>query len=103
MQTTAPAKPLLTRAWEARSRARTQQLRVYRIAEQQCYEAPSASHPGERHQLTRDRNGWACTCQGYRVTSFCHHLGALARRAEREGWQLRRIARSPEAARRYQA
>ena len=36
--------------------------------------------------------GWACTCEGYLHTNCCKHLGALERRAAREGWAFGTIA-----------
>jgi hypothetical protein len=31
---------------------------------------------------------WLCDCPGFRYSGCCKHLGALERRATREGWQL---------------
>ena len=36
--------------------------------------------------------GWACSCEGYLHTGCCKHLGAVERRAEREGWRFGQVA-----------
>ena len=56
------------------------------------YCTPARSEPGTTHTIARTPVGWACSCLGYFHTGVCKHLGAVERRAEREGWAFGRIA-----------
>jgi hypothetical protein len=38
--------------------------------------------------MQRTAAGWVCGCDGYLHTGCCKHLGAVERRAEREGWDF---------------
>jgi hypothetical protein len=81
---------------EIDARARAKKLGVFvtvRLA-REWYQSPSQSNPGEIYDLVRTGRGWACTCKGWQFTGLCKHLGALERRAEREGWSYGfRVAR----------
>ena len=61
----------------------------------------SRSQLGTLHTIQRTPAGWACSCEGYLRTNCGKHLGAVERRAEREGWAigttapLDRVARVP--------
>ncbi len=80
------AKPQTAREIEARGRARALGVRVAVIAEARRYCAVSQSEAGATHTTARTPVGWACSCQGYYHTGCCKHLGAVQRRAAREGW-----------------
>ena len=82
------SKPQDARQVEARARARTRGVRVAVLVEARKYTAHSLSEPGVTHTLERSRDGWVCSCLGYVYTGMCHHLGALERRSEREGWRF---------------
>ena len=77
---------------EARARARQLRVRVGVVAEAQSYTTRSQSQPGVRYTMQRTPAGWACSCQGYRQSGACKHLGQVERRSEREGWEFGRIA-----------
>ncbi len=80
------------RMLEARSRARHRGVRVEVVRPHREYISRSVSRPGLVHHITRTTNGWVCTCEGYRYTGLCQHLAGVARRSEREGFDLGRIA-----------
>ena len=86
------SKPQEARAIEARARARCCGVRVAVIVEARRYCTPARSEPGTTHTIARTPVGWACSCPGYFYTGVCKHLGAVARRAEREGWAFGTIA-----------
>ena len=80
------SKPQPARQLEARARARTFGVRVAVVVEASRYVSHSQSEPGVVHTLQRTRDGWCCSCKGYTYTGCCRHLGAVERRAAREGW-----------------
>jgi len=86
------SKPQAAREIEARARARTCGVRVAVVVEARRYVAVSQSEPGLLRTIARTPVGWACSCPGYEHTGVCKHLGAVARRAEREGWPFGSIA-----------
>ncbi len=86
------SKPQAAREIEARARARTCGVRVAVVVEARRYVAVSQSEPGLIRTIARTPVGWACSCPGYEHTGVCKHLGAVARRAEREGWPFGSIA-----------
>lgn len=86
------SKPQQAREIEARARARQLRVRVAVVAEAQSYTAPSRSRPGVRYTMQRTPAGWACSCEGYRHTGACKHLGQVERRSEREGWDFGAVA-----------
>lgn len=88
-----PPKPLAARLVEARGRARANGVRVEVVTPRRRYNARSVSRPGVVHTLTRRADGWTCSCEGYTYSGMCHHIGQLARRAEREGWGVEKVAR----------
>ena len=92
-------KSQAAREIEARERARTRGIRVAVVVEARRYVAHSASRPGLIHTLQRTRRGWLCSCEGYEHTGCCQHLGALQRRAERDGWAFGAIAALADAER----
>ena len=56
------------------------------VVEASRYVSHSQSEPGVVHTLQRTRDGWCCTCPCFEFTGCCKHLGAVERRAAREGW-----------------
>ena len=80
------------RQLEARTRARTLGVRVAVVSEARRYVSASQSQPGTVHAIARTPIGWACSCDGYLHTGVCKHLGAVERRAAREGWASGRLA-----------
>ncbi len=86
------SKPLEARQLEARARARTRRVKVAVVVEARKYVTASQSHPGTVYTLLRTPAGWACECEGYLHTGMCKHLGAVERRAAREGWPFGVIA-----------
>ena len=76
------SKPPEARQVEARARARTRGVTVAVVSEACRYVSA----------IERTPAGWACSCQGYEFTGCCKHLGAVERRAEREGWRFGQIA-----------
>ncbi len=87
-----PTKPQHAREIEARARARQHGVRVVVVSEAQHYTTPSQSRPGVTHTIQRTPAGWACSCEGYRHTGVCKHIGQVERRSEREGWDFGAIA-----------
>ena len=47
---------------------------------------------GTLYTIQRTPAGWACSCDGYLHTGCCKHLGAVERRAAREGWRFGTVA-----------
>jgi len=86
------SKPQGAREIEARGRARALGVRVAVVVEARRYVAVSQSEPGVIRTIARTPVGWACSCPGYEHTGVCKHLGAVQRRAAREGWPFDRIA-----------
>ncbi len=86
------AKPQEAREVEARGRACALGVRVAVVVETRRYYTVSQSEPGTTHTIARTPVGWACSCQGYYHTGCCKHLGAVQRRAAREGWAFGAIA-----------
>ena len=86
------SKPLEARQVEARARARLRGVKIAVVVEARKYVTASQSHPGTLYTILRTPAGWACECEGYFHTGCCKHLGALERRAEREGWPFGAIA-----------
>jgi len=86
------AKPQGAREIEARGRARALGVRVAVVVEARRYCAASQGEAGVAHTIARTPVGWACSCQGYFHTGVCKHLGAVQRRACREGWTFGAIA-----------
>jgi len=86
------AKPQEARQLESRARARTLGVRVAVVSEARQYVTASQSQPGTLYTIQRTPVGWACSCDGYLHTGCCKHLGAVERRAEREGWRFGQIA-----------
>ncbi len=86
------SKPPAARQAEARARARTCRVKVAVVVEARKYVTASQSHPGTLYTLLRTPAGWACECEGYFHTGMCKHLGAVERRASREGWPFGVIA-----------
>ncbi len=86
------SKPPAARQVEARARARTLGVKVAVVVEARRYVTASQSQPGTVYVIERTPVGWACSCQGYEMTGMCKHLGAVERRAEREGWAFGTIA-----------
>ncbi len=86
------SKPPEARQIEARARAKTCGVRVAVLVEARRYCTHSQSEPGTVHTVERTPVGWACSCLGYFHTGCCKHLGAVERRAAREGWPFGTIA-----------
>ena len=86
------SKPLEARQVEARARARTMGVKVAVVVHCRKYASASQSHPGTLYTILRTPVGWACECEGYFHTGCCKHLGAVERRAAREGWPFGVIA-----------
>ena len=86
------SKPPEARQVEARARARTRGVTVAVVSEARRYVTASQSAPGTVYAIERTPVGWACSCQGYEHTGMCKHIGAVERRAEREGWAFGIIA-----------
>ena len=85
-------KPQEAREIEARMRAKRLGVRVAVVSEARSYVSASQSQPGTVHQIERTPAGWVCSCEGYLHTGVCKHLGAVERRAEREGWDFAAVA-----------
>ena len=90
-------KSLSARTLEARNRSRITGVRVEQVIAARHYRTRSQTEPGVTYNLDRTAQGWTCECRGYFYTGCCKHLGALARRSEREGWDFGRIAALPVA------
>src|SRR4051812_42234264 len=86
------AKPQPARQLESRARARTLGVKVAVVVEARQYVTASQSVPGQLYTIQRTPAGWACSCDGYLHTGCCKHLGAVERRAEREGWRFGTVA-----------
>src|SRR5436305_13885810 len=86
------AKPQPARQLESRARARTFGVKVAVVSEARQYVTASQSQPGQLNTIQRTPVGWACSCDGYLRTGCCKHLGAVERRAEREGWRFGKVA-----------
>lgn len=84
-------KPQAARQLEARSRARQMGVRVAMVELGRWYVSGSQSQPGVVYDITRGREGWECECKGYIFHGSCKHLGAVERRAEREGWAFGKV------------
>ncbi len=93
------SKPLEARQVEARARARTRGVKVAVVSEARRYVTASQQQPGTVYAVECTPVGWACSCQGYEHTGMCKHLGAVERRAEREGWPFGHIAPLAKVAR----
>ncbi len=93
------AKPPAARQVEARARARQYGVKVAVVSEARRYVSASQQQPGVVYAIERTPAGWACSCQGYEHTGMCKHLGAVERRAEREGWPFGAIAPLAKVAR----
>lgn len=79
-------RPLAARETEAVCRAKQLGVRVTVVTSGVHYITASQSRPDVVHELVRTADGFRCSCEGYTYTGMCRHLGALARRAMREGW-----------------
>lgn len=88
-------KPFSARTLEARARSKVEQVRIGVVSEARLYVTIGPTTTGTPYTLERLRKGWTCTCLGYQYTGCCKHLGALERRAEREGWPFGVIAPRP--------
>lgn len=77
---------------EARSRAKDLGVRVNVTEPGHIYTSRSQSEPGVVHTISRERDGWHCTCRGYQFTNVCRHIAQVERRSEREGWSFGRVA-----------
>ena len=86
------SKPQETRQIEARARAKKLRVRVAVVSEAHSYISNSQSTPGSAYRIERSRHGWGCECDGFRFTGMCKHVAAVARRAEREGWDFGAVA-----------
>ena len=93
------SKPLAARQIEARARAKERGVRVAVLIEARRYCAHAQSEPGVVYTIERTPVGWACSCLGYEHTGCCKHLGAVERRAGREGWRFGQIAPLAKVAR----
>ena len=89
------AKPQEARQCEARARARTLGVRVAVVSEARSYVSNSQTTPGVTYRIERARFGWSCECEGYQFTGMCKHLGAVERRAAREGWSFGTVCPLP--------
>ena len=58
------------------------------MSEARRYVSASQSQPGTLHAMLRTAADWVCTCDDFMLTGCCKHLGAVERRAEREGWDF---------------
>ncbi len=92
METRTFSKPAPARQLEARARARSFGVRVAVLVEARRYVTHSQSEPGVTYTVERTPAGWACSCLGYFHTGCCKHLGAVERRAAREGWPFGQVA-----------
>ena len=86
------SKPQAARQIEARARAKRLGVRVAVVSHARSYVSASQSTPGATYRIERCRHGWSCECDGFLFTGVCKHLAAVARRAEREGWDFGQIA-----------
>lgn len=79
--------------------ARTLGVRVAVVVEARRYVSGSQSQSGTIYAIERTPAGWACSCEGYEHTGVCKHLGAVERRAAREGWAFGQLAALSKVAR----
>ena len=93
------SKPQQARELEARARARTLGVKVQVVSEARHYTTRSQSQPGAVYTIKRTPRGWACSCDGWLYTGCCKHVGAVERRAEREGWTFGTVCPLAAAAR----
>lgn len=93
------SKAPAARQLEARARARTLGVHVAVVVEARRYVSASQAQPGTIYAIERTPAGWACSCEGYEHTGICKHLGAVERRAEREGWVFGQLAALAKVAR----
>lgn len=79
---------------DAKARAHDMHVRTMAVPgrERRQYFTLSQSQDDVQYTMTRQDNGWTCSCKGFFYGHTCKHLGALALRAEREGWDFGRIA-----------
>ena len=85
-------KPQEARFIEAQVRAKNCGVKIFVEAEARAYYTRSQSEAGVTYRMNRNRGGWSCECKGYIHTGSCRHLGGLARRAMREGWDFGSVA-----------
>lgn len=86
------SKPQEARFIEAQVRAKNLSVKIYVEVEARAYFTKSQSEAGVTYRMVRSGQGWTCECQGFTYTGSCKHIGALARRAMREGWSFGSIA-----------
>ena len=89
------SRPQAAREIEARARAKTMRVRVNVVEPGHIYRAKSQSDPGAVHTISREGDGWHCTCKGFRFSGCCYHIAQVQRRSEREGWSFGRVAPRP--------
>jgi hypothetical protein len=82
------SKPQEARELEARARAKRLGVRIAVVSEARQYVSASQSQPGIVHTMQRTAAGFVCSCDGFMFTGCCKHLGAVERRAAREGWDF---------------
>ena len=92
------SKPQEAREIEARARACACAIRLTVEVEARRYRTISRT-TGEPYAVVRTPVGWACSCLGYFHSGVCKHLGAVQRRAAREGWPFGAIAPLSQVAR----
>lgn len=78
----------------ARERAAGKAVRTMAVPgfERRQYLTMSQTRDDVQYTMTLQPLGWVCSCPGYMYGHVCKHLGALALRAEREGWQFGDVA-----------
>jgi hypothetical protein len=87
-------KSLFSRLADAIERADEKGVKTLVDVPYRQYRALSVSREGEQHVLRYSASGWSCSCDGFYYTGMCHHIGALARRAEQEQWPGRFVIAS---------
>ncbi len=80
------------RLFDAEERARALGVRLVEEIVARVYRSQSQSLEDTVYTQERGRDGWRCSCEGYRWTGCCKHLGAVSLRAEREGWDFGHVA-----------
>lgn len=85
-------KTLSARTLEARNRAAEQGVRVEVVVQGKHYQSRSQSQAGVSYNVDKTSDGWTCECRGYYYTGCCKHIGAVERRAVREGWKFGKVA-----------
>lgn len=85
-------KPIEARYIGAEVRSKSLGVKIFVEVEARAYYTKSQSEAGTIHRMLRSGQGWSCECKGYAFTGSCKHIGALARRAMREGWDFGAIA-----------